>query len=117
MSEPWAEAVERGKEEPVTPIEAAVRSELENLWADLDRAQREALNGQWSSGCDWYAERIVKLTRAVGAAPWGQVQCSLLLNGTYQGIMKAGGFEYPEPNMDEVRALDAQIKAGAVRIR
>lgn len=102
----WDEAVKRGLEEDRCPADEALVKELEYLWSDLDDAQSHAFNGVWSMQCDWLTERIVWLTRLTGAAtPWGNIPCTLLLNGIYQGILREAGISFEEPDLDGVREL------------
>jgi hypothetical protein len=85
-------------------VVTAVQEELADLWADLDAAVREALNGSWSIGCQNIADRIMRLTPLVGPTPWGQVQVPLLLSGTYQRLTSAMGCRV-EVSMDEVHRV------------
>ena len=97
----------------VDNLREAIREELANLWADLDNAHRNALNGQWSIGCEDIAGRIEKLSRLVGPTPWQEVQIRLLENGVYQRLHAEWGIETPPVDMAtlaEVRAsIDAQL--------
>ena len=107
---PWHEAVQLAMSEklPVTgPAKQrfygeALRDELVNLWSDLGEQRSHALDGVWSMGCNWVTGRIVRLTRLVGPTPWEKVPTTLLLDGTYAGILDQIGVPYERPDLDEV---------------
>jgi hypothetical protein len=66
-------------------LRRALESELAELWADLDHAQQDAINGAWSIGCERLANRIEIVTHALGAPiDWKQVQHRILMNGLYE---------------------------------
>lgn len=102
---PWEAAVQlaAGKQPP--GLLAAVQDDLICLWSDLDEAMRRALHGGWSMECDWLTERIVTFTQLAGVTPWEEVPTSLVLDGTYQGIMMSAGFGAPEIDLEYVRDL------------
>jgi hypothetical protein len=89
-------------------LEDAARWELVLLWDDLDRARREALNGEWSMGCDGAVERIRMFTRLVGPTPWEQIQIPLLENGIYQRIHEELGIAV-DVDMERVAGVRASI--------
>lgn len=107
---PWHEAVQLAMSEklPVTgPAKQrfyaeALADELVNLWSDLEEQRNHAMDHVWSAGCNWITERIVRLTRLVGPTPWGKIPTTLLLDGTYAGILDQIGVAYERPDLDEV---------------
>ncbi len=113
---PWAYAVaEAGEpwlpESPDMLIQAvaALAEEQENLWSDLADQRRNAIRGGWSMGCDWVTTRIVRLALLTGqATPWEQIPVDLLTSGVYQGILRAAGISFAEPDMDQVRRIEAE---------
>lgn len=111
MSNPWDRAVAEAAEEPPANATAALAEEVGYLWSDLDEAKRHAINGHWSMQCDWLVTRIVRLTRLAGPTSWGEIPITLLLDGTYQGILAAADIAFDEPDMAEVRAVDAQSRS------
>jgi hypothetical protein len=79
--------------------------ELESLWDDMSQARRSAYPGCWSTQCGGLAERIVMLSRHVGATPWGNVQVELLLDGVYQRIYDEADIAYDPPDLDRAREI------------
>ena len=114
MSESWARAVRIGLEDQPTDLKDATQKELIYLWSDLEEAIRQAANGRWSMRCDWLTERIVALSRIVGVTPWGQAPLTLLTSGTYQGVLSAAGFTYPEPDMAKVQEMLASVRGSRI---
>lgn len=103
----WHRAIAGAGEDVPADLRQAVRDELECLWTDLAEARRNALNGQWSVGCDNLAERIISLSRLAGATPWENVEIPLLLDGIYQGILTDAGIEHTEPGPDDLPRMQA----------
>jgi hypothetical protein len=103
----WHRAITGAAEDPAADLETAVRGELADLWHDLDFAISLAIRGGWSMQCDNITTRIVQLSRLAGATPWGQIPMTLLLDGTYTGILNAAGIPFDPPDMDKVRELEA----------
>lgn len=89
-------------EDDALTIDDAVSTELALLWGDLCRAKHAAYNGHWSAECEHIAERIVALTRFVGATPWGAIDTGLLLDGTYQHIHHTADLDYPRIDWEQV---------------
>lgn len=82
--------------------------ETGNLWSDLSTARRDAYDqtGRWSLHCDWLVSRIVILSRLAGVTDWDHVPTDLVLDGTYEGILKAAGLPYgPRPSREQLSAL------------
>lgn len=106
----WDEAVTRVLDDdaPAEDLATAVRAELVALWSDLENAERDALNGIWSMQCDWITERIVTLSRLVGATPWDEIQIPLLQSGLYEGILRSAGIAFTPPDMAEVNRIAAE---------
>jgi hypothetical protein len=73
----------------------ALAEELSFLWTDLQSARREALNGKWSMGCEWFEERIKTLTPLVGPTPWEKLDIELIEDGVYQRIHEEIGIDAP----------------------
>lgn len=91
---------------------AAVHEELASLWHDLYEARRRAWpEDGWSIEAERKAERIVDLSRLVGATPWEQIQVTTLLDGAYERVYRNAGIEYPSIDWSRVHAVDEQIKA------
>lgn len=65
---------------------AAVRSELVNLWANLEDAVRLAVDGSWSGGCENLKDRIKAFSDLVGPASWEDISIPFLLSDTYQRV-------------------------------
>ncbi|MEK2474017.1 hypothetical protein [Streptomyces noursei] len=76
-------------------LRAAIRDELESLWDDLDTARSSALNGHWSTTCDFLVDRIKKLTSLVGPTSWRSIQLPLLEDGIYQRVHRELGVDAP----------------------
>jgi hypothetical protein len=114
---PWERAVSEAGDCAPADLAGAAREELAALWCDLDTARCYAYRGAWSVQCDDLVTRIVRLTRLAGVTPWDQVQCGLLVDGVYQGVLTAAGIGFAEPDMAQVRALHEQIRSGSVPIR
>ncbi len=75
------------------PLVRVARSEIENLWTDLDRDIREAIPpGVWSMSCADTYERIHDLTRLVGPVP----EDSILRSVSYVHRISGGGLMAPE---------------------
>jgi hypothetical protein len=89
-------------------LEDAAQWELVLLWDDLDRARREARNGEWSIGCDNVVGRIRMFTRLVGPTPWEKVQIRLLEDGVYQRVHLAMGVAVGV-DMEKVASVRASI--------
>jgi hypothetical protein len=90
-------------------LEEAAREELVCLWGDLAEARRSAMNGVWSIACDGIVERVVALSRHVGAVPWGEVDVDLISVGLYERIHAEAGLEHPPVDWDAVATCRAQI--------
>ena len=106
---PWHRAVADGNapEDQPANAEEAVRAELANLWHDLDEAVRMAYRGGWSVGCDNVAARIIRLSRLAAPASWQNVPITMLITGTYQGLLTDAGIEHDEPGENEMREMRA----------
>lgn len=109
MADLWASAVREAMEDALGDLGEAAKQELASLWHDLWWARDSALNGVWSMGCDSVVYRIVRLSRLVGSTPWEQIQVSLLLDGTYEGILSAAGVPFAAPDMERVREVQRAI--------
>lgn len=105
----WDRAVRRATEDaPPADLAEALRDELALLWSDLGNAEREAVNGSWSTACDSVTERIVILSRLAGATPWSDIEIPLLRSGLYEGILRSAGIDFTPPDMDEVDRMTAE---------
>ena len=91
-------------------LEEAARSELCDLWADLDEACRSAINTVWSIRCGNVAFRIVALSRFVGATSWDNVSVDLLLAGIYERVYREAGIDYDPIDWERVRETEARIE-------
>jgi hypothetical protein len=98
-----------------TNLDDAARLEQVNLWADLDRAIRSALNGVWSMQCDNLTRRITNLAHFVGATPWDQIDVSLTLAGVYERVLTEAGIDYPPVDWDAVARTEVAIADGPGR--
>jgi hypothetical protein len=76
-------------------LREALAEELSYLWTDLQSARRDALNGQWSMGCEWFEGRIKTLTPLVGPTPWEKLDIELIEDGVYQCIHRELGIDAP----------------------
>lgn len=101
----WDRAVSDANEGSPVSLEDAVRDELASLWCDLAREIRHAYNGRWSVACNSLVTRIVRLSRLAGPLPWEQVEYALLLDGTWQGITAAAGFDVPRPGEADLQRM------------
>lgn len=97
-------------------LRAALRKELDYLWADLGGAMSQATNGSWSIECRCLEERIKEITMLVGPTPWDEIQLPLLESGVYQRIHADLGVEAPV-DMDRVAKAQASLDAGIERAR
>lgn len=96
-------------------LRTAVQEELAALWSDLNIAQRNAINGQWSIQCGHLEHRIKQLTPLVEPTPWEEIQIPLLENGVYQRIHADMGITV-DVDMDRVAGVRASINARASRL-
>ena len=80
---------------------AALRTELVNLWADLEYASRESRAAAWSIGQENLLERIKVISDLVGPASWRNASVPFLLSETYRAACERIG--YP------VQASDAEL--------
>lgn len=101
----WERAVAEAAEDAPTTLEDAVREELVMMWADLAREVRYAINGRWSVACESLVTRIVILSRLAEPTPWESIQFPLLLDGTWQGITGAAGFDVPQPGESDLQRM------------
>lgn len=92
----------------------AAREELNDLWHDLMRDIREAINGQWSMACDGTVHRIKRLTPLVGPTPWDTVPIPLLESGLYQRIHAELGIDAPV-DMERVAKTRERINRRSLR--
>lgn len=76
-------------------LREALAEELSYLWTDLQSARRDALNGSWSMGCDWFESRIKTLTPLVGPTSWEKLDIQLIEDGVYQRIHQELGIDAP----------------------
>lgn len=106
MTAKWASTIGQAAEEQPADLESAVRAELECLWSDLDHAITRAYRGGWSVGCEQITVRIVQLSRFAGPTHWGNIPVTLLLNGTYQGILADAGFKFDMPGGADLRQME-----------
>ncbi len=84
-------------------LASALRTELVDLWADLEHASRDsrAPAGAWSMGQENLLERIKAISGLVGPAPWRDISVPFLLSETYRAACERIG--YP------VQASDAEL--------
>lgn len=73
----------------------ALTEELSWLWTDLQSARRDALDGKWSTGCEWFEGRIKTVTPLVGPTPWEKLPIELIEDGVYQRIHQELGIAAP----------------------
>lgn len=80
-------------------IAEVLRSELLNLWHDLALAQEQSWTPQGKKSIreEELEDRIKRLIPLVELTCWGQVPCTLLLNGTYERIAHEMGYKVPVP--------------------
>lgn len=108
---PWQRAVIDAADDRPASAEAAVRDELSALWHDLDVAIGQTIRGRftppgaWSMHSIGIAERIIYMSRLVGATPWECVPYTRLLDGTYQGMMADSGIEHGEPGEVDLQSM------------
>ena len=103
MGQWWDTAIAAAGERPPTDLSEAVAEELIALWSDLGEAMRRAGGGRsWSVECDGLVVRIVMLSRLTAATPWEWIPASLLISGTYQGILQSAGITFAAPSLDEI---------------
>lgn len=108
MGQPWAEAAAVGPGDMPGDLWEACVDETENLWSDLSTARRDACNqtARWSLHCDWLVTRIVILSRMAGVTDWDHVPTDLVLDGTYEGVLKSAGLPHgPRPSREQLSAL------------
>lgn len=104
-------------------LREALAEELSYLWTDLQSARRDALNGKWSMGCDWFEGRIKTITPLVGPTSWENLDIELIEDGVYQRIHREIGVDAPfdEEGVRKHRArLDSssgRMHSGAVPVR
>lgn len=108
MGQPWAEAATVGPDSMPGDLWEACVDETENLWSDLSTSRRDAYDQKtrWSLHCDWLVTRIVILSRMAGVTDWDHVPTDLVLDGTYEGILKTAGLPHgPRPSREQLSAL------------
>jgi hypothetical protein len=113
MDEPWAKVADVGPEDMPGDLWEACADECEALWGDLSIARREAYNQnqRWSVHCDWLTERIVILSRMAGITDWDHVPVDLVLDGTYEGILRTAVLDPGELPTPEQRSALAAMGA------
>ena len=96
--------------------ETAVHQEMACLWNDLAEARDRAINHVWSMECDGLVDRIITLCRLVDPTKWGDIPVTLLIDGTWQAIMRDFGFhvEHPPPGLVEEMREDRRRRAEVV---
>lgn len=87
------------------------RSESICLWSDLQEAQQTAIRTDWSIKCGNLAERIVDLSRLVGAVPWQCIGVSTLRTGVYERVYTEAGIAYPPIDWQRVAEVEQRIAA------
>lgn len=98
-------------------LEVAVRDELIQLWHDLYQARRDAIRTDWSIQCENVADRIVELSRFVGATSWENIQCELLRSGFYERVLNDAGITYEPIDWERVAITEASIAGRKDRSR
>jgi hypothetical protein len=79
-------------------LRRALEDELAELWADLNNAQQDAINGAWSIGCERIASRIEVVTHALGKPiSWKNVDYRILMNGLYELLNERIGYPAKPP--------------------
>lgn len=84
----------------MTP-EQWIHDELIDLWNDLDVAQRNAANGDWSIQCDGIGERIKQASELVGPVDYGDVGMTFLITGWFADMNRRIGIVNPKLPSDE----------------
>lgn len=93
-----------------TDLREVIRSELVDLWTDLNEAQQSANDRVWSMRCNGLVYRIVRLSRLVGACPYGEVPVTTVVNGVYEEVHRQAGIPYEPIDWPAMRELDDQIR-------
>lgn len=88
----------------------AAKWELVCLWGDMDEAQLAALNGSWSIRMEHVQDRILTLTKIVGACPWQHIQIRILKNGLYEKVHLDAGLMFPTIDWKIVNEIAARMK-------
>lgn len=114
--EPQGAGVQAGVMNELDAMRKVLTEELACLWSDFAEARNHAMlrdpnpanrYGGWSIQMLSLADRIVDITRLVGATPWGEVSFSLLREtgeGWYEVIHEDAGIEYPEIDYEDAKA-------------
>ncbi|MCV7174773.1 hypothetical protein [Mycolicibacterium sphagni] len=84
----------------MTP-EQWIRDELIQLWSDLDTAQRNAINGDWSIQCDGIGQRIKEASELVGPVDYADIGMTHLITGWFAAMNRRIGIVDPKLPTDE----------------